>query len=651
MHKKSLSLLIGIISFALASGQKQDQVLLTIDETPIHTSEFKRVYLKNIDLVKDNSQKNVDEYLNLFINYKLKLKEAKALGLDKKESYLKELDGYKNQLAKGYLTDTKTSDALIKEAYERSLDRVNASHILVMVKPNAPAKDTVLAYQKISEARQKILTGESFEAVAKLYSEDPSVKKNNGELGWFSAFRMVYPFEDAAYKTKVGELSKPFRTQFGYHIVKVNNREKKLGEVTVAHIMIAVNNARTSEQAEQRITEINQQLEQGASFESLAKQFSDDPSTAIEGGKIRRFGQGVLNSQKFEKEAFKLQKKGEISAPLKTKYGWHIIQLIEKHPLKTFEELEEEFTKKVQRDGRSKLVTKSFINSLKDKYSITQNEEAIAYFKKNVPDSIIQKGWNIPENEILKKELFKVKQSNFTYRDFAEFIRVNHTKERSVTDVPTLIERLYEKFESTTLLAYYEEHLEEDNQDYANVIGEYRDGLLLFDLMESKIWNASKKDSIGLKRYYESQKKKYSQEETYKLLKASSVKKDIINKVESSLKKSKSIEEIKKEVNKGDTVLVIFSEEEVSKEDNKLPKGFKLEKGKITIAEEENFITLILVKEIIPSRIKTFEEVRGEVINDYQKNIENKWLDELRTKYMVKVDKKAFKKIKNELSI
>ncbi|WP_254504071.1 peptidylprolyl isomerase [Aquimarina spinulae] len=338
MYKKGLLFFLGSILFTLANAQQSKDVLFTIDESPVYISEFKRVYLKNIDLVKDKSQKNIDEYLNLFINYKLKLKEAKHLGLDKKQAYLEELEGYRKQLAKGYLTDTRTSDALIQQAYDRSLEQINASHILIMVKPNASAKDTIAAYQKIIEARNKIVNGESFDVVAKAYSQDPSVTKNNGNLGWFSVFRMVYPFEEAAYVTKVGEISEPFRTQFGYHVVKVNGREKKLGEVTVAHIMVAINNNRTSEEAEKRIKEINQQLQQGVSFASLAKQYSDDPSTAIEGGKIRRFGQGALNSEKFEKTAFALEKTGEISVPIQTKYGWHIVQLIEKHALKSFEE-------------------------------------------------------------------------------------------------------------------------------------------------------------------------------------------------------------------------------------------------------------------------------------------------------------------------
>ncbi|WP_109300472.1 peptidylprolyl isomerase [Aquimarina sp. AU474] len=650
MHKKSIIFFLGVIFFSFANAQQQNEVLLTIDDQPVYISEFKKVYLKNIDLVQDDAQKNVDEYLNLFINYKLKLKEAKNLGLDKKTSYQDELKGYKKQLASGYLTDTRTSEALIKEAYDRSLERINASHILIFVKPNAPAKDTVLAYQKITEARERILKGEKFEGIAKQYSQDPSVTKNAGSLGWFSVFRMVYPFEDAAYSTKVNEISNPFRTKFGYHIVKVNQREKKLGEVTVAHIMVAVNDTRSNEEAKQKILEINQQLKQEVSFASLAKEYSDDPSTAIDGGKIKRFAQGVLNSERFEKTAFSLQTPGELSSPIETKYGWHIIKLLEKHPQKSFEEQKRGLTDKVKKDSRSKLVTESFMNSLREKYTISKNEEAITYFKKIVSEENAAEKLNSLGSD-LNKRFFNIKDKEYSYKDFTALFLPQMMKFQSQKISTSFVDQMYKKFESISLLKYYEEHLEEDNEDFANILNEYRDGLLLFDLMETKIWNASKTDTLGLKKFYELNKNNYAQQETYKVLKASSSRQEAIDKVAQLLKEKKSIEEIKKEVNQRDVVMVLFSDEELIKGEDELPKDFLTQQDDITIVQEETFTALIMVKEILPSRIKTFEEVKGEVINDFQKNMETEWMEKLKEKYAVKVNNKVLKKVKKELSI
>ncbi len=650
MHKKSLLLILASILFSFVSAQQTEDILFTIDDSPVYMSEFKRVYLKNIDLVKDESQKDVDKYLDLFINYKLKLKEAKQLGLDKKDVYLRELEGYKKQLSKGYLTDTQTSETLIKEAYDRSLERINASHILINVKSNASAKDTLEAYTKIKEIKSKIDKGEPFEMLAKTYSQDPSVVQNGGNLGWFSAFRMVYPFENAAYNTKKGEVSEPFRTQFGYHIVKVNDKEKKLGEVTVAHIMVAVNDNRTPEEAETRIKEIEQQLNQGVSFPSLAKQYSDDPSTALEGGKIRRFAQGALNSKKFEETAFGLKERGQLSGLVQTKFGWHIIQLIEKHTPKTFEEQKDELTKKVERDSRSKLVTSSFIVSLKKKYGVKKNEEALAYFKGLITNEFFENRASILNGEQLNQELFTLKTKKFLYKDFADFLSRNKGRSIPTEGIEFYVNEMYAKFESKALLTYYEQHLEEDNSDFANVIEEYRDGLLLFDLMESKIWNVSKTDSIGLRKFYEAQKDKYRQDEMYKVVRASSSKHEAIDKVKQLLLKKKSVDEIRREINTENAV-VFFSEEELIKGDDNLPKNFSGKKGKMTITEEENLRTLIMVKEILPSRIKTFEETKGAVINDFQENIENKWLDSLKGKYSVKVNEKTLKRAKKELSI
>lgn len=652
MHKKLIILFLGVIFNTLGYGQQKDAVLLTINNSPVYTSEFKRVYLKNIDLVKDESQKDIDEYLELFINYKLKLEEAKAQGLDKKESYIKELAGYKKQLSSGYLTDTEASDALVKEAYDRLQERVNASHILIQFQPDAAPKDTLIAYQKITEARNKIVKGGDFKAIATQYSEDPSAKQNGGDLGWFSAFRMVYPFEQAAFTTKVGEVSAPFRTRFGYHIVKVNDREKSLGEVTVAHIMVAFNKEKTEAQAAIRIKDIASQLKQNASFESLAKQFSDDRNTAVNGGKINRFKQGALNSEDFEKVAFALQSPGELSEPVKTKYGWHIIKLLEKHPPKSFDELKGELTQKIKKDGRSQLITTAFINSLKEKYGLQKNEEAIAYFKKTVPDTIFKEKWNVPsEDADFKKPLFSIGVDTYTYQNFAEFLGERSARKSKTKDISTYIDLMYADFESETLLKYYEEHLEEDNQDFANVISEYRDGLLLFDLMETKIWNAAKTDSVGLQKFYESRKQTYIQNESYKIVKASSSNQELLDKVKPFFEKGTPIEEIKKEVNTSEKDMVLFSETEVVKGEDELTNSLSGKKGEIVSVNENDYITLIKVTEVMPSRVKSFEETKGKVINDFQEDLERAWLNKLRKKYVVEVHKKTLKKMKKELSI
>ncbi len=633
----------------MLQAQQKDKVLLTIADRPVYTSEFKRVYLKNIDLVKDDTQKDVDEYLDLFINYKLKLQEAIAVGLDQKESHKNELAGYKKQLAANYLTDTQATEALIKEAYERSQARVNASHILIKVNKNATPEDTLKAYQKIIDLRTKIINGEDFKTIAKQFSEDPSAKRNNGDLGWFSAFRMVYPFEDAAFKTAVGEVTKPFRTQFGYHILKVNAKEKLEGEVTVAHIMVSKNDKRTFKEAEDKIKEIETQLAQGASFEALAKQFSDDRNTAVNGGKINRFGKGALNSVDFEKAAFSLKAKGEVSKPIRTTYGWHIIKLLEKHPLPSFESQKSELAKKVKRDSRSQLVTTSFINGLKRKYQIVSNTEAIKEFKEKTPEALLSGKKEMSKELLVEKEFLRIDKKQYTYKDFATFLQDRSLRRNRFKDINTLVAETFKIFERNKILEYYEAHLEDDNEEFAQVYNEYRDGLLLFDLMETQIWNKAKEDSLGLKQYFESHKTNYKEKESYEIIKVSSTDKVAIQKVKTLLNEGKNIEEIKTAINKENTNKIIVTSEKISKDNAILPEDFKGEKGIVELIEDNSYYTLIKIEEVYKSRNKTLDEVKGKVLNDYQVKIEENWLKGLHKKYPVTIHKRVLKKIKKEL--
>ena len=321
------------------------EVLFTIDNHPYYTDEFIRVYNKNLDLVKDDSQKDLDKYLDLFLGYKLKVEKANKIGLQNGTSYQNELKSYRNQLSKNYVNDSKVTNELVREAYDRMQQEVRASHILILVDEGALPQDTLKAYNKILDIKKRLDAGEDFVTVAKQTSEDPSVKENNGDLGYFSAFRMVYPFENAAFKTNVGQVSKPFRTRFGYHIVKVVDKRANRGEVTVAHIMIVkpnVSDVAQQEKAKATIEDIYKKIQQGENFESLAQQFSEDKSSAPKGGVLQRFGSGQLSSEEFENVAFSLAKKDDISAPFQSQFGWHIIKLIEKHPVRSFDDMKGE---------------------------------------------------------------------------------------------------------------------------------------------------------------------------------------------------------------------------------------------------------------------------------------------------------------------
>ena len=630
------------------SAQKADElVLFTVDNEPVYTSEFLRVYNKNLDLVQDESQKDVDGYLTLFTNYKLKLKEAKSLELDKKPSYLKELENYKKQLAKSFLTDNKVTDALVEEAYERVSTEVKANHILIRVSENAVPKDTLEAYNKAIKLRERALN-EDFETVRKEVHNGQTIFGE--ELGYFTGFKMVYDFENAAYNTKVGDISMPFRTRFGYHFIKVFDRRKSRGEVTVAHIMIALKQADTTAGSpESRIQDIYKKIQQGEDFESLAKQFSDDKSSAIKGGELSPFSGGQLSAPEFEELAFGLNQVGEISEPVQSKFGWHIIKLIAKKPTPVFEAMKSELEGKVKRDERSKLIDDALILKLKKEYSINERHPKLDYFVSIFNDSYYKRAWSLPADFDGKKPLVKIKNKQFTYQDFGDFLVSSQKNITSKQNNEALVANQYELFLNASLIQYQEDNLESENEDFAHILGEYRDGLLLFDLMETTIWNVAKTDSVGIENFYTKNKSNYVLPERIDAVVASSANQKVVKKVSKLLDKNMTPEQIKKLVNNNGEVNIIFTSGIMENGHQALPSNYKFEKGLSRIYKHNDSFIVVQAKDVLPETLKTFEEVKGSVISDYQIYKENDWLETLKAKFNISVNQEALNTVKVQI--
>ena len=391
-----LLLSLQLVSYA-QNGKKE--VLFTIDDKPYYTDEFSRVYNKNLDLVKDESQKDLTQYLQLFIGYKLKINKANKLGLQKGDAYKNELNTYRTQLSKNYLTDSKVTKELVEEAYNRSLKEVKASHILITVDENASPEDTLVAFNKITAIRQKAIAGEDFGKLATENSQDPSAKENKGDLGYFSAFRMVYSFESAAFNTPKGKISNPFRTRYGYHIIKVDDIRDNRGEVSVEHIMLLnpkEDKYEEKEMVKHNIQDIYKKIQQGENFEDLAKQFSDDKSSSSKGGLLSRFGSGQLSSEEFENAAFSLTKENPISAPFQSKFGWHIVKLIDKFPIKPLAEVKTELENKISKDDRSRLITNSLNEKLRKKYAVKREDKLYKSIVKTVTNDFYESKWEVP---------------------------------------------------------------------------------------------------------------------------------------------------------------------------------------------------------------------------------------------------------------
>jgi peptidyl-prolyl cis-trans isomerase SurA len=512
MRKKIISALLFCLPLSFFAQSKD--VLLTVNEEPVFVDDFKRMYQKNLEIVDENLHTSIDNYLDLYIDYILKVKEAKELDLDEEKSFQREYNKYRTQLVNKYMTNIEVTDKLVKEAYDRMQQAVNASHILINVSANASPEDTLKAYKRIMEIRKEIMAGKDFGEMAKKYSEDPSAKKNSGNLGWFTVFQMVYPFETTAYETKVGEISMPVRTNFGYHLVKVLDKRPAKGKVTVAHIMIV---PKDSIDAEKRIREIYKQVKKGVAFDSLAKKYSDDRNTAIYGGKLDPFGPGALNSKKFEGVAFAMKKPGSVSEPFETQFGWHIVKLIEKHPIGSFEEELPKIEEQVRKDSRARVITENLMDELRERYDFKRNTEALDYFYETVGDGILNGSWYIEHLDFPDKNIIEIKDEAKTYGDFAGYMAKMQKIPNKEESKQSLINKFYKDFTDKFILDYHRSHLEDANPEFAAVAKEYYNGLLLFDLMEEKIWNAAKIDTLGLEKYFKANKTKYASDSLSKI--------------------------------------------------------------------------------------------------------------------------------------
>src|SRR5690625_1156723 len=650
--KKLFSLCLIAFPMIFGWAQNKKDILMYVNEQPIYAQEFKRVYKKNLDLVQDESQKDVDSYLELFIDYKLKVAEAKTQGLDQEESYLKELAQYRDQLSRNYLFEDKIIEDLVKEAYERGKYDIEASHILVMVGPDAPPADTLTAYNKIKEVHEKAIKGTDFESLARQYSEEPNAKGTSGYLGYFSVFSMVYPFETAAYNTPEGEISDIVRTRFGYHIIKVHDRREKLNRIQVSHIMISDKKGDRNFNAEERAKEIAAMIKQGKNFEDLAREFSDDKPSAVEGGRLNPFAKGELRAPEFEDAAYKLTEKGQISDPVKTDFGWHIIRLDEKLPEETFESQQEVLEKRVMQGDRSKVVSFTVTKKIKDKYGFQSGEPFMPFFQTYVPDTAIaRRKWVMePIAEKDDKFLFRIGDKSYKFSDFAKFLEVKQKTMRPYPSKEAILSNLYDEFEIETVKDYFKEKLEKENPDYAAILNEYRDGLLIFDVMDRNIWTKAQQDTLGLQTYFEKIKHNYQWNERVEGTIFSATSKEQAQRVKNMLEEGKTPEEIRKTLNEGETVNVILSNGAFEATHPTLPKNFEFKKGISDIYTTENgSYTVVLVNEVLPESPKTLDDVRGIVISQYQQQLEKEWLDYLHQNYDVKVRKRMLRKLRREL--
>ncbi|MEZ4850884.1 MAG: peptidylprolyl isomerase [Bacteroidia bacterium] len=630
------------------TGEDSGPALLTFDKENVTQGEFERVYAKNNggrEEAGKHDPAQLQEYLDLYVNFKRKVFEAEALGLDTTAAFKQEFNSYRKQLAQPYLSAKEVEEELIKEAYERSGYLVNASHLLINVDQSASPEDTLKAYQKTMSYRDSVLKHKKdFGYMAEKYSDDPSAKSNKGDLGYFSAFDMVYPFENAAYETPVGEVSMPVRTRFGYHLVYVADRIKSPGKKRVAHIIVRVGDrysAKTEEQAKAKIEEIYKKLQEGADFAQLASQYSDDPTSAPKGGDLG------MTRLLPEMEMLKLKlEEGEVSKPFTTHYGWHILKVTEVEKLASFEESKPMLKQRISRDTRSQISRQALIKKIKKENQFELNQEGFNTFVGQLDETFARGTWkSSPENEeVLSQKLFTLNQDySKTIQDYTNYYQ--RTRSRRVGKTPAqAANEILDTYLEQELLKYEEDQLPKKNPEFRYLLKEYRDGILLFTLMEQKVWKKAVEDTTGLKKYYEEHKEEFRAEETIDVIEYRSSDLGAINRVDFLLNEGKNESEIEAEINENSSLKLSITRQTYEKGKDDIPAGlFDQPAGaKSDILKQSSYHRILVIENKFPAGIQPFEKVKSQAITKYQDYLEKEWLEELANKYPVKIDESVF---------
>jgi len=598
---KRLGLSLAVLSFAIGlsaqNSVENNKVLMTIDGEPILASEFLYIYEKN-NQETSIEQKNMDEYLDLFINFKLKVHEAQTQGIDTTEAFQKELKGYRAQAIPKYMKDEVAIDSLVKLSYDRMAHDRRAAHITIQCPTSADDSTTQAALDKINLLRERVTTGilkkqkvkmggklvwkpvrepEDFFAVAKAESTDPNVQENSGELGWITPFRYVYSFENAVYTTPVGEVTPVFRSAYGFHIALVEE-ERPHEEVNAAHIMKMVASGDTAQDviAKAQIDSLYKLVKGGADFAEVARAESDDKGSAMRGGELGWFGRGYM-VKPFEDAVFAMKDSGDICEPFKSNFGWHFVQLKGRRGIQPFDQVRDQLLKNVQRDERIKEADASFIRKARAEY-------------------------NLPA-EMSDEEV----------------------------------------------RAYVDAHLEEKYPDLRHLVQEYHDGILLFDVSLKEVWDKAGQDTEGLKKFFAENKKNYTWEKPH--FKGFLVQcKDAATEraIRAIIRNSNpdSVDSyIRQRINLNDSVYVKCTRGLWVEGQNKAidKYGFKVKDAEYTPSNE---LPRVFVTGKIIKAPEEYTDERGKVTSDYQDQLEKEWVQMLREKYEVIVNQDVFNELK-----
>ena len=647
-------------NFAFTQSNLDKKVLVTINNENVTAGEFMRVYEKNNYSDELYSEDDVNEYLNLYINFKLKVAEAEYLKMDTSLSFTTELSGYRTQLAKPYFVDESVNEELLLEAYNRLTKDIRASHILIMVDENATPEDTLKAYNKISRVIDELSAGKEFSVAAIEYSEDPSArdtkaipnkqrakKGNRGDLGYFTVFNMLYPFESAAYSTEVGEISPIIRTKYGYHIINVTDVKDAMGSAQVAHIFVAIRpdaSKQDSLRKTEKVNNIHDKIQGGLSFEDAVLEYSEDKGSIKNNGQLSPFTCNRVVPEFVE--IVDILEVGDVSDPIKTDYGYHIVKLIESNKPGSFELESARLKERLTKDNRSRKSEDAVISNIKILNKFKVYPEAANAIIAAIDSSVLNKRFVADNLKLMTETVIKIKKEKYTQYDFAKFVQTNQRIQDNI-DRDVYVKQLFSEFENECCLNFMDKNLEANYPEFKELIKEYHDGILLFNLTDEKVWSKAVKDTLGLQDFFESNRKNYIWGERVDATVYEIRDKNIITKVTEIISTVDNDGDIAKEFESNDIKSVKIIPDTYELGDNKYIDQINWAVGisSPVNSDVEDLTVIIKIKEVLPPETKELRDARGLVTADYQNYLETQWLDELKTEYTIEINDDVLEKI------
>lgn len=645
--------------FTIGGVSAQDRVLMKINNKPVYKSDFEYLYHKNnTDGAID--KKSLKEYADLFVNFRLKVEEAQAQGLDTVSSFVREYQNYKSQLAQPYLEDTVSSRQVARMIYDRLGNNVEVSHILVKFQGDRvfPA-DTLAAYNKALKIRERLTKKkpEKFEDVAFEVSEDPGAKMGAkaGYLGWVTSMLFVAPFEDAMYSMKSGEISMPVRSRFGYHIIKVHNVQPNPGDVNVAHIMFGYGQLRPQEKPSKAVLDsvnavaqsVYQRLLAGEDFNALCKEFSSDKGSAQRNGDLGWVSMTSRFPQEFKDESFALKNAGDISKPFTTDFGFHIAKLLGKKDPETWAQSEAKLKNQIRStDLYPKVLALEDIKLKKildAKLNQTEYNKLLALASTAYPtDSAFLSA--IQGNTAL---LLTVGDKAFTVDDLANYIT---SSPAAMSPVSTeLLTDFVDNFTRQQLKDIENANLDKKYPEYARLSSEYHDGILLFDVMNKEVWEKASTDTLGLENQFAKNKAKYAwATPKYKGMIVHAKDQSALDKVAKFAKKEKDTDkllELLKAEAKTDSTLLIRVERGIWAQGENTYVDNYIYKQNVEVKENIAYPLFSVYGKMMKAPA-SYLDVKGLVVADYQDLLEKEWLSALRAKYPVEIDEAVLETVK-----